>query len=469
MIAQIPSVFYYVALFAWPIVAVKFFKKYDLPTAIVLSIVLPFLFLPTPTEQQFTPIDLPVFPPIDKNFIPVFTILMILYFRKEKLRFYPDSALGKMAVVLLFVSPFLTVFNNTESIVYGPKVIPGLGLKDGLSLLMDFVFTYYFPFIVGYSFLGSKYGHEKLVSVIAVSGLIYSLLMLYEVRMSPQLHTSIYGYFPHEWNQQKRGDGFRPVVFLGHGLYVAMHFMVVIICIVACVKSEIKGFVARYAKLILVYSVVVLLLCKTMSAIIYCLLFFVVLILFKWKGLMRMSLVLCGILMFYPMIRSVVPLDEVVGFFQGVSEERAESLKYRIDNEEQLLARAEVKPLTGWGSWGRNHVFNEDTGAQLSVTDGIWIIVFGGAGWVGYISMIGLACFPVFLIWAKQKNIDKIPYSTLCLAAIVGVYSLDQIPNSSFNVLTFVISGALLGWVDRDLRRVNRRGSEKIYMSSPSG
>lgn len=55
---------------------------------------------------------------------------------------------------------------------------------------------------------------------LVIAGLIYTVPMLYEIRMSPQLHTIFYGYFPHSFGQQARGGGFRPVVFMGHGLLV---------------------------------------------------------------------------------------------------------------------------------------------------------------------------------------------------------------------------------------------------------
>ena len=61
--------------------------------------------------------------------------------------------------------------------------------------------------------------------MLIVAGLCYSVPMLFEVRMSPQLHTWIYGYFPHSFVQQMREGGFRPVVFLGHGLLTAFFIM----------------------------------------------------------------------------------------------------------------------------------------------------------------------------------------------------------------------------------------------------
>ena len=68
---------------------------------------------------------------------------------------------------------------------------------------------------------------------LVVAGLIYSLPMLFEVRMSPQLHTWIYGYFPHSFGQQMRDGGFRPVVFIGHGLGVAFFVMTTVVAAAA--------------------------------------------------------------------------------------------------------------------------------------------------------------------------------------------------------------------------------------------
>ena len=45
--------------------------------------------------------------------------------------------------------------------------------------------------------------------------------MLVEVRLSPQINTWIYGFFQHDFIQMMRYGGFRPIVFLPHGLWVA--------------------------------------------------------------------------------------------------------------------------------------------------------------------------------------------------------------------------------------------------------
>ena len=68
------------------------------------------------------------------------------------------------------------------------------------------------------------------------------------------------------------------------------------------------------------------------------------------------AIVVAVIVMFYPMLRGAgwIPVDTVYNMALSISEERAASLKFRLDNEDALLTHANQKPLAGWGSWGRS-------------------------------------------------------------------------------------------------------------------
>jgi O-antigen ligase len=271
--------------------------------------------------------------------------------------------------------------------------------------------------------------------------------MLYEVRMSPQLHTKLYGFFPHDWRQQIRAGGFRPVVFLGHGLLVAIFGCIT--AIAAFVLWRDKHQVTKgKGGIIFAYFCLVLVLCKTYSAVIY--LLFIVSLVFFLSEKMRvrvMSLIAIAVLIF-PAIRHQLPLSDITAFFMDLNPERAASLQYRFDNEDILLDKANEKPWFGWGSWGRNRVYNPVSGEDISITDGAWIIRFGAFGWLGYLATMGLVAYPV-IVWAKHIKKGSAgkalsPYS-LALCAIAVIYLIDQIPNASINHLTYLIGGALLG------------------------
>src|SRR5260370_35172054 len=96
------------------------------------------------------------------------------------------------------------------------------------------------PFLLGPQLLQNSTDGEDILRALAIAGLIYSVPMLFEIRVSPQLHTWIYGYFPNSFEQQMRDGGFRPVVFLGHGLIVAFFVMTTSVAAAAFSRTRTK-------------------------------------------------------------------------------------------------------------------------------------------------------------------------------------------------------------------------------------
>ena len=79
-----------------------------------------------------------------------------------------------------------------------------------------------------------------------------------------------------------------------------------------------------------------------------------------------------------------------------IDTDRATSLKTRFDNEDLLLQRASQRFLFGWGRWGRARVYDEESGKDMSITDGRWIITIGQFGLFGFVAEFGLLILPVF-------------------------------------------------------------------------
>lgn len=440
-----PNVLYYLALFCWPFVAYKLIVRYQLDRAVILMVLVPYLFLPMPHRSQI--LKLPLLPPLDKESIPILALLFILYLKKIKLNWLPSYRLSVFFCVALLLSSFFTVFTNMEPLPIGSRTLPGLQFTESLSLFVSLIIKVYVPFIVGYSLLSSNKSHEEVIKLIFILGLFYSVLMLYEVRMSPQLHTKIYGFFPHDWIQQIRAGGFRPVVFLGHGLLVALYGAITAIAAFALWRNKHKITKGKGA-MIFGYCCLVLVLCKTYSAVIY-LLFFASLSLFlSEKMRMRALSLVALIVLMFPAIRHQLPLSDITAFFMDLNPDRAGSLQYRFDHEDKLLVKANEKPWFGWGTWGRNRIYHSVTGEDLSVTDGAWIIRYGVFGWLGYLAAMGLIAYPVIAYAKSMKkhssNQSLSPY-TPAMCAILVIYLIDQIPNASLSHLTYLIAGAVLG------------------------
>ena len=134
----------------------------------------------------------------------------------------------------------------------------------------------------------------------------------------------------------------------------------------------------------------------------------------------------------------------------AISEARGSSLKFRFDQEDQLLERASQRFWFGWGRYGRSRVFVESwTGAaaDASVTDGRWIITMGQFGLFGFLAEFGLLAFPVFRAASILRL--QLPFReavlVAALALIVAINVVELLPNSTLSPWSWFLAGALLG------------------------
>ncbi len=439
--------FAYFALFFWPLVTLVLYRRMPVGRATLWSILGAYLLLPSATE-----VDLPMVPPLDKFTVSNLSAFLVCRFMLGKrIALLPNLGLVKGLLLVYIASPFVTAMVNSDPIVAGPVFIKGMTSYDALSAVIRQL-LFIAPFVLGMNFVRDAGNHEELLRILAIAALAYSLPMLFEVRMSPQLHRWIYGFFPHSFAQHKRLDGFRPVVFMGHGLLVAFFTMSALVA--AVTLSKIGRNVAGYRSvLVAIYLGVVLLLCKSLASVVYAVLL-ISLIGFGTPRLQtQVAKLLVVLVISYPMLRTFgwFPVAGVEQTAYAVSEQRGRSLQYRLDNEELLLAKARRRALFGWGSWGRNRVYDMKTGKDLSVTDGRWIIVMGQFGWVGYIAEFGLLMIPVVrcsrVIRYVEDKRERIVLAAV--ASLMAVSVLDLLPNSTVTPWTWLLAGALLGRVER--------------------
>src|SRR5207248_7990807 len=108
-----------------------------------------------------------------------------------------------------------------------------------------------------------------ILRVLVIGGLFYSLLMLFELRMGPQLHVWLYGYTPTDMDIDVRGDGFRPRVFLENGLSVALFTATTVLAAAALWRGHIRVQRMLPSGGVATYLVLMLMLCKSAAAFMY--------------------------------------------------------------------------------------------------------------------------------------------------------------------------------------------------------
>jgi hypothetical protein len=420
-----------------------FFSKLKPRQAAALGFAFAWMFLPVAS------IPIKGFPDITKVTVSCASILLAAwFFDKERLLSFKLRPVD-IPMLLWCTCPFLSsVFN-------------GIGPYDGLSESMYQSFTWGLPYFVARVYFADLKGLNTLAITIFVGGLLYIPFCIEEILMSPQLHRLTYGFHQHSFLQTMRGGGFRPMVFMEHGLMVAMWM----------VSASMMGLWLAYSKIlpnnwsILPYSeylrkcplwllltalLVTMLLMKSTGAIA---LFVIGLSALFLSNKLKTSLIIVLLLAIPP----TYIIARSTGFWSGenlsslvaekFSEDRGQSLQFRFDNEKILVEKALDGTFFGWGGWNRSRVFDEE-GKDISVTDGLWIITLGTKGIYGLVLLVIVIELPVLLLLYRsnpeQWNTSK--YAAIAVMAVLLVlYMIDNLLNGMVNPIFMLFNGGLCG------------------------
>ncbi|MCU0901594.1 MAG: hypothetical protein MUC82_14020 [Cypionkella sp.] len=433
----------YLMLCLWPVASWILFTKLDPARALIWTILGAYMLLP-----PVIAIDLPMVPDFNKYSIAnLSAAAAVLFLLGERFDIWPKSRLGQGFLVIFTLSPIATVLTNTDAIYFFQAALPAMRIYDSLAVSAT-QFIALLPFLLARKFLATDEGMRAILVALVIAGLIYSVPMLWEARMSPQLNLRIYGFFQHDFSQAIRFGGFRPFVFMPHGLWVAFFALM---CFVAAVALFRVGPAPERPRqlVILLYLAVVLLFCRSAGPVVYAMAL-VPLVLFvsrRWQVLISAALV--AVVIGYPLLRGLhlVPVDDLLNLALSVNEERGRSLEFRLRNEELLLARAEERPLFGWGLYGRGLLHDPVTGRISIIADGGWIIVLGAFGWFGYIGLFGLLALPVALLAREALRQDKAAISpyTAAVCLLLAFNLVDLLPNDTHIPFTWLMAGAILG------------------------
>jgi hypothetical protein len=434
------------AVLGWPLVSAFLYNSLTASRATIWTILGGYLLLPSNAIIKFAMI-----PALDKNSIPsICAGIGCLVFSPKGHR-ATASKLLIFVTVLFLLSPLVTSALNSDLIFLGGgQVLPGVGYYDAISTIL-YQSIFFLPFLLGWRYFRTAADTEAILRALIVAGLFYSLPMLFEIRMSPQLSIWIYGIFPSTFLTEARYGGFRPVVFLTTGLELSFFIMTTMIAAVAIwrAKSVMKNIPLRGAA---TYLAIIVMLSKSAGALIYTVVGGATVFLAKPQMIARVAKMLVIIALVYPLLRAadLFPTDTLVSVASAVNEDRGSSLKTRFDQEDSLLARAAERPVFGWGRYGRSRVYSEQWGSDITLSDGFWIITLGSFGITGFLTLFGLLTLPVFRTVRALQHIKSEPERVMLssLALIVALTVVEQIPNSSISPWSWLLAGALLARIE---------------------
>ncbi|MFO0999332.1 MAG: hypothetical protein U0936_03270 [Planctomycetaceae bacterium] len=317
------------------------------------------------------------------------------------------------------------------------SISTGKGLWDAFSAVLENSVLWGFPYVVGRVYFRDLESFRDLALGIVIGGLIYVPLCLIEIRVSPQLHIWIYGYHQHQFEQSIRFGGYRPTVFMQHGLAVAMWM---VNATVLAIWMQARGTLHRYPMALIVSVSATLLittvLCKSTGALT---LMMVGLAAVFAASLIQKPWPLLILIIVSPLWMTSRTLDLINGqivydLFSLISEERAQSFQIRLDQEEEIRQIALRTPICGGSRWWPN-------GA-----DQLWLIYFRNFG------IVGIATFTAIFLVPGWVLLRRIPFKQLCqpewapvtgMILIVVLYTIDNLLNGLVNPIFTVVAGAL--------------------------
>lgn len=373
-------------------------------------------------------------------FVPAIVLAASLVFHLERwgrLRPHPLD----LPVVALCAQAFATALQND------------LGSNEAISSTLQTGLTLGAPYLLGRVYFGTPPALGDLARGIVTAALVYLPLCLWEMRMAPTLHYLLYGFAPYSFVQALRFGGYRPSVFMQHGLALAMFMAAGTLLAYWLWRTRARASLGGVG-LGWIFGALLVTTVLTRSAGAIVLLAAGIGALESVRALRTHALVL---------LLAVTPATYCAARVNGWSgataiaaaraimgDERAGSLEYRIKNEDLLIEKALGRPWLGWGRWGRSFVYDEDGRSVGAVTDGMWIIALGMRGLFGLAAFGALLALPVFafLRLHSARATGCAPFAAqLGLGVVTLLWAVDSLMNAMPTPIFPAILGGLASFV----------------------
>jgi hypothetical protein len=329
-----------------------------------------------------------------------------------------------------------------------------LGFYDGGSATLAKIVAWGIPYFIGRIYFDNLAALRDLCIGLFAGAVAYIPFCWVEFAISPRLHKIVYGWHPGNFGQTKRSGGWRPMVFMKHGLMCGMWMASGAVAGLRLWQSRSVPkrvpVVGSYTGAVVCGLILTLVLCKSFGALVLMIIGSALIPVVARFRIVIPVVCLCLLPAVYMAARGSGWWDaeSLIAASLAISnEERSESLAFRIKNENILINKALERPIFGWAGWKRSFIFNSN-GVAVSVPDGLWIVAFGQNGLFGLCALtltllmpqvLFLKMFPPFM-WRESAVSAIAPLSIL-----LGLFMIDNLFNDMFNPAMLLSSGGLTG------------------------
>jgi hypothetical protein len=312
------------------------------------------------------------------------------------------------------------------------------------------------PYFLGRVYLCDGLSFLEASKGVLIGALAYTPLCIFEMVKSPYLHWRFYGYFQHSAAQTLRFGGYRPMVFLNHGLELAMWMTAAALLGLWLWHSGAlrAGPQRRWTEPLWTLGIAVLgimaPLVRSSGALFLGAAGIVALYSSRWLRVPLTVLLLFA-------IPTVYMEERISGHWSGrdlviwlrthFDPSRAQSLEFRFTNEQLLIRRSLQRPWLGWGDSGEAwEIPKHVPKSQRAVPDGLWILTFGSYGIIGLIVWQAVMLVPSALfLWRYPAStwLQPMVAPLAATAVLLALFNIDCLMNNMMNSVFLLLAGGL--------------------------
>ena len=445
-----------IVMFGWIPVILAIFSTMRPRRAVLTAYLVAWLFLP---QADYSFAGFPDYTRVTATTAGIFLAALLFDMsRVSSFRFrWFDIPMGIWCIV-----PFFSSVTN------------GLGAYDGISETLTQVIMWGLPYLIGRLYFNDLESLRELALAIVIGGLIYVPLCLYEIRMSPQLHNIVYGYHAQPFAATARLGGWRPSVFMQHGLAVGLWM-----CLTSLVAVWLwaSGAIRRlwginFGWFVLALSTTAVL-CKSLISIGWLILGIGALVAMKWVRFHHLVIVLVLLPPAYMTLRTteLVTTEMIMQPIDLFGERGAASIRNRLVSEGPFVEHAMQKPIFGWGGWGRGMPEIGYVDGFKVIPDALWTITISGKGLVGLVSLTLSMLLPALLFWRRIPRktwLTPAHGHVLGLVLMLIVSMLDFLLNAMLNPIVIVALGATTAYAATATRAQTVKQPRPVATGDPT-
>jgi len=414
-------------LFGWPVVAMVLFSVLPARRAVLCTVIGGWLLLPV-AGYSF-----PGFPDYSKttatSLAALLGVVVVDWAKLSELRLRWFDL--PIAIWCLVPIPSAT--------------LAGTGVYAGVSAALVHVISWGVPYLLGRLYFTDAVGLRELALGFFVGGLVYIPLCLIESIKGPYLHFEVYGFMQHTSSQARRYGGWRPMVFLQHGLATGFWMAMATVAggwlWASKSKRDLWGVPMGWLLTAVTITVVM---CRSTGAWALLAAAIGVFVSVRWMKIRVVLVALIVLVPCYSFTRATQIVSEsTITAAAGLvfPADRISSLSARLRQEDVITAKVMQRPMLGWGPWGD---YRE---GYTKAVDALWLISFGKYGFTGLSALFATILLPAAIwMWRipASRWLDPRFAGGSAFSLILTLYMIDCLSNGMQNP-TFMLAAGGVG------------------------